>query len=119
MKVYNYKTGKAIFVNNEKIGISNKVAEILENYTIFPKQMYQNLGIDKNEFVQDRDEDILRMAEATEVEHFESNGENNFDVTFMIYGGSVFGVYGEYEGQDASCLGNFDLNQVYAEFKKL
>ena len=47
MKIYNYKTGKAVFVNNEKIEISNKVAEILENYTMFPGNMYQDLGIDK------------------------------------------------------------------------
>ena len=45
MKIYNYKTGKAVFVNNEKIEISNKVAEILENYTMFPENMYQDLGI--------------------------------------------------------------------------
>ena len=42
MKIYNYKTGKAVFVNNEKIEISNKVAEILENYTMFPGNMYQD-----------------------------------------------------------------------------
>lgn len=100
MKIYNYKTGKAVFVNNEKIEISNKVAEILENYTMFPGNMYQDLGIDKRAFVQDKDEDLLKMAEATEVENFESNGENNFNVTFMLYKGVVFGVYGEYEGQD-------------------
>lgn len=117
MKIYNYKTGKAVFVNNEKIEISNKVAEILENYTMFPGNMYQDLGIDKRAFVQDKDEDLLKMAEATEVENFESNGENNFNVTFMLYKGVVFGVYGEYEGQDASCLRQFDLNQVYNEFK--
>lgn len=117
MKIYNYKTGKAVFVNNEKIEISNKVAEILENYTMFPGNMYQDLGIDKRAFVQDKDEDLLKMAESTEVENFESNGENNFNVTFMLYKGVVFGVYGEYEGQDASCLRQFDLNQVYNEFK--
>ena len=94
MKIYNYKTGKAVFVNNEKIEISNKVAEILENYTMFPGNMYQDLGIDKRAFVQDKDEDLLKMAEATEVENFESNGENNFNVTFMLYKGVVFGVYG-------------------------
>lgn len=53
MKIYNYKTGKAVFVNNEKIEISNKVAEILENYTMFPENMYQDLGIEKRPFVQD------------------------------------------------------------------
>ena len=68
-------------------------------------------------FVQDKDGDVLKMAESTEVENFESNGENNFNVTFMLYKGVVFGVYGEYEGQDASCLRQFDLNQVYNEFK--
>ena len=52
MKIYNYKTGKAVFVNNEKIEISNKVAEILENYTMFPENMYQDLGIEKRPFVQ-------------------------------------------------------------------
>lgn len=119
MKIYNYKTGKAVFVNNEKIEISNKVAEILENYTMFPGNMYQDLGIDKRAFVQDKDEDLLKMAEATELENFESNGENNFNVTFMLYKGVVFGVYGEYEGQDANCLRQFDLNQVYNEFKNL
>ena len=119
MKIYNYKTGKAVFVNNEKIEISNKVAEILENYTMFPGNMYQDLGIDKRAFVQDKDEDLLKMAEATELENFESNGENNFNVTFMLYKGVVFGVYGEYEGQDANCLRQFDLNQVYNEFKKI
>lgn len=117
MKIYNYKTGKAVFVNNEKIEISNKVAEILENYTMFPEDMYRDLGIEKRPFVQDKDEDVLKMAESTEVENFESNGENNFNVTFMLYKGVVFGVYGEYEGQDASCLRQFDLNQVYNEFK--
>ena len=55
MKIYNYKTGKAVFVNNEKIEISNKVAEILENYTMFPENMYQDLGIEKRPFVQDKD----------------------------------------------------------------
>ena len=119
MKIYNYKTGKAVFVNNEKIEISNKVAEILENYTMVPGNMYQDLGIDKRAFVQDKDEDLLKMAEATELENFESNGENNFNVTFMLYKGVVFGVYGEYEGQDANCLRQFDLNQVYNEFKNL
>ena len=117
MKIYNYKTGKAVFVNNEKIEISNKVAEILENYTMFPENMYQHLAIEKRPFVQDKDGDVLKMAESTEVENFESNGENNFNVTFMLYKGVVFGVYGEYEGQDASCLRQFDLNQVYNEFK--
>lgn len=117
MKIYNYKTGKAVFVNNEKIEISNKVAEILENYTMFPENMYQDLGIEERPFVQDKDGDVLKMAESTEVENFESNGENNFNVTFMLYKGVVFGVYGEYEGQDASCLRQFDLNQVYNEFK--
>ena len=117
MKIYNYKTGKAVFVNNEKIEISNKVAEILENYTMFPGNMYQDLGIEKRPFVQDKDEDVLKMAEATEVENFESNGENNFNVTFILYKGVVFGVYGEYEGQDANCLRQFNLNQVYNEFK--
>ena len=117
MKIYNYKTGKAVFVNNEKIEISNKVAEILENYTMFPENMYQDLVIEKRPFVQDKDGDVLKMAESTEVENFESNGENNFNVTFMLYKGVVFGVYGEYEGQDASCLRQFDLNQVYNEFK--
>lgn len=119
MKIYNYKTGKAVFVNNEKIEISNKVAEILENYTMFPEDMYRDLGIEKRPFVQDKDEDVLKMAEATEVENFESNGENNFNITFMLYKGVVFGVYGEYEGQDANCLRQFDLNQVYNEFKNL
>ena len=84
MKIYNYKTGKAVFVNNEKIEISNKVAEILENYTMFPENMYQDLGIEKRPFVQDKDGDVLKMAESTEVENFESNGENNFNVTFML-----------------------------------
>nr|WP_306449065.1 hypothetical protein [Odoribacter splanchnicus] len=119
MKIYNYKTGKAVFVNNEKIEISNKVAEILENYTMFPENMYQDLGIEKRPFVQDKDEDVLKMAESTEVENFESNGENNFNVTFMLYKGVVFGVYGEYEGQDANCLRQFNLTQVYNEFKNL
>lgn len=73
MKIYNYKTGKAVFVNNEKIEISNKVAEILENYTMFPENMYQDLGIEKRPFVQDKDGDVLKMAESTEVENFESN----------------------------------------------
>ena len=67
MKIYNYKTGKAVFVNNEKIEISNKVAEILENYTMFPENMYQDLGIEKRPFVQDKDGDVLKMAESTEV----------------------------------------------------
>lgn len=119
MKIYNYKTGKAVFVNNEKIEISNKVAEILENYTMFPENMYQDLGVEKRPFVQDKDEDVLKMAEATELEKFENNGENNFNITFMLYKGVVFGVYGEYEGQDANCLKQFDLNQVYNEFKKI
>lgn len=117
MKIYNYKTGKSVFLNNQKVEISNKVAEILENYTMFPENMYQDLGIEKIPFVQDKDEDVLKMAEATELEHFESNGENNFDVTFMLYKGVVFGVYGDYEGQDAKCLRQFDLNQVYNQFK--
>lgn len=118
MKIYNYKTGKAVFINNVKTEISEDVAMVLERRPCFPKQMYEDLELEHVTFVRDSDETTLKLAENTTVERFVvKKGDWDFDVTFLLYNGSVFSVYGDYNGQDAGLLRQFDLNQVYNEFK--
>lgn len=118
MKVYNYKTGKSVFINNVKTDISEETAFVIESNPIFPEEMYKTLGLNRVTFVQDSDETILKLAENTQVENFTFKSEqNDFDVTFLLYNGVPFWISGEYQGQDASVLRQFNINQVYTEFK--
>lgn len=124
MKIYNYRNGDhAIFINNEKIVLTEKERQIIENLPLFPKEMFKEVtGKERVAFVQDSDADTLALVRATEMHRFVNTDyptmkDRNFDVTFLSYKGNVFGVFGDYENQDASCLKRFDLNQVMEEFK--
>lgn len=118
MKIYNYKTGKAVFINNVKTDISEETAFVLESSPIFPEEMYKDLGLNRVTFVRDSDETTLKLAGNTQIENFTlKNEQYDFNVTFLLYKGVPFWIFGEYQGQDASILRQFNINQVYIEFK--
>ncbi|RHJ76134.1 hypothetical protein [Parabacteroides sp. AM08-6] len=116
MRVYNYKDGKAVFVNNERTFISENVAKVIEIGINYPDNLQADAGVTTPDFVRHKDEDILKMAELVEVEHFVIP-EKQTDITFFLYKGKVLKISGKIGPYTETKLSCFNLEDLYEQLK--
>ncbi|HBG40251.1 MAG TPA: hypothetical protein DDW85_02405 [Porphyromonadaceae bacterium] len=125
IKVYFYKEGAAVFINNEKTFISEQAAKVLSfrsgNYEEHQKLMgaLEIFAHSRDEFTNPTDESVIAFAEKCTVEEYEKHINGfKFSAWFLLLDGKAIegAVYRNGtqmpDNDEIDALYNIYLNQV-------